>query len=138
MSVIDRARELRKQIEAGASTMNDEKAIQFSELFPTWSGNSFSYTLGDRVRFEGVLYKALQTHTSQELWTPVAAPSLWAEVLAGQDNTEVGEWQQPDSTNPYNRGDRVLFNGKVYESLIDGNVWSPAAYPQSWQEVTTT
>lgn len=136
MSVIDRARELRKQIEAGASTMRDEKAVQFAELFPAWAGNGFSYTIGDRVRYEGVPYKALQTHDSQELWNPKAAPSLWSEVLAGQSGTDIGEWQQPDSTNPYNRGDRVRFNGKVYESLIDGNVWSPAAYPQSWQEVT--
>lgn len=136
MSIIDRARELRKQIEAGASVMEDEKALQFTELFPAWDGNSFSYAIGTRVRFDGTLYKAIQAHTSQAAWTPAAAPSLWAEVLPGQDNTEISDWQQPDSTNPYNRGDRVRFDGKIYESLIDGNVWSPATYPQSWQEVT--
>lgn len=136
MSVIDRARELRKQIEAQASGMEDEKALQFTELFPAWSGDGFSYVAGDRVRFDGVLYKALSAHTSQALWTPAAAPSLWAEVLPGQDGTDIGEWQQPSATNPYNKGDRVIYNGKIYESLIDGNVWSPDAYPQGWQEVS--
>lgn len=135
MSIIDRARELRKQIEAGASAMGDEKALQFTELFPLWNGDSFSYVAGDRVRYDGTLYKALLAHTSQALWTPAAAPSLWAKVLPGQDNTEVGEWEQPSATNPYNRGDRVRYDGKIYESLIDGNVWSPADYPASWKLV---
>ena len=33
------------------------------------------------------------------------------------------------------KGDKVRFEGKVYQSLIDNNVWSPAAYPQGWEEV---
>lgn len=134
-SIIDRARELRKQIEAIAPAMEDEKALQFTELFPAWDGGSSSYAVGDRVRYGGTLYKVLQAHTSQAAWSPAAAPSLWAEILPGQDNTEIGDWQQPTATNPYKRGDRVRFNGIIYESLIDGNVWSPEAYPQSWQEV---
>lgn len=32
-------------------------------------------------------------------------------------------------------GDKVKFNGKIYESVIDNNVWSPEAYPQGWKEV---
>ena len=31
------------------------------------------------------------------------------------------------------KGDRVLFNGSVYESLIDGNAYSPTAYPAGWK-----
>ena len=31
-------------------------------------------------------------------------------------------------------GDKVTFNGKHYISLIDANVYSPAAYPAGWQE----
>lgn len=135
MGLIDRARELRKQIEANAASMDDEQASQFVELFPEWSGDSSSYATGDRVRYGGTLYKVLQDHTSQATWNPNDAPSLFAEVLPGQDGTEIGDWVQPDSTNPYSKGDRVRFEGKIYESLIDGNVWSPAAYPGGWQEV---
>jgi hypothetical protein len=58
-----------------------------------------------------------------------------AEVLPGQGGTDIGEWTQPDSTNPYMKGDRVIFEGKIYESTIDGNVWSPADYPAGWQEI---
>ena len=28
-----------------------------------------------------------------------------------------------------------MLEGKVYQSLIDNNVWSPSAYTQGWQEV---
>lgn len=135
MSLIDRARELRKQIEVNAASMDDEQASQFTELFPEWNGDGFSYAAGDRVRYGGTLHKVLQDHTSQTTWNPDDAPSLFAEVLPGQDDTEIGDWVQPDSTNPYSKGDRVRFEGKTYESLIDGNVWSPTAYPAGWKEV---
>ena len=46
------------------------------------------------------------------------------------------EWVQPTGAHDaYNTGDRVTYNGKVYESTMDGNVWSPSAYPQGWEAV---
>ena len=45
------------------------------------------------------------------------------------------EYVQTDSTNSYKKGDKVLYQGKTYESLIDTNVWSPSAYPAGWKEV---
>jgi len=62
------------------------------------------------------------------------APSLWTKVLIPDENV-IPEWEQPDSTNPYMKGDKVMFDGKVYESTIDNNIWSPAAYPAGWAEV---
>ncbi len=38
----------------------------------------------------------------------------------------------PRRKDAYNTGDQVIFNGSIYESLIDANVWSPAVYPQGW------
>ena len=32
--------------------------------------------------------------------------------------------------------DAIRFAGKNYESLRDGNVWTPAAYPAGWKELT--
>lgn len=136
MDIVERARELRKQIEANASSMDEATAIDFVELFPAWSGDGFSYAVNDRVRYNGTLYKVLQAHTSQTTWTPDTAASLFARVLPGQDGTEIGDWVQPSTKNPYNKGDKVRFEGKIYESLIDGNVWSPSVYPAGWQEVT--
>ena len=134
----DKAPILRTTIETLAETMNDEDVVdtpaQF--LFPSFDGNGHFYNGGERIIYNGTLYKVLQAHTSQVDWTPETAPSLFAKVLAGQEGTDIGEWTQPDSTNPYMTGDKVIYNGKVYESVIDNNVWSPDTYPAGWKEVT--
>lgn len=112
-------------------TIEDETALRMVEYYP--APDAASYAAGDRIQYNGKLYKCLQTHTAQADWNPVDAPSLWAEVLAGQDGTAIGEWVQPDSTNPYMRGDKVSYNGKTYESEVDNNVWAPGAY--GWMEI---
>lgn len=134
-NIIERARVLRGTIEEMAQNLEDEKALENAELFPAWNPDGCEYKTGDRVRADGTLYKVLQAHTSQPTWNPGAAAALFAEVLPGQGGTEIGEWVQPDSTNPYMEGDRVIFNGSTYESLIDNNVWSPADYPAGWEKV---
>ena len=120
-----------------AETLSDAQALQVPMLFDEFDGNGVAYEVGKRIMFEGVLYKVIQAHTSQAEWTPVAAPSLFAKVINETVDGSIPEFEQPDSTNPYMKGDRVLFNGKVYESLIDNNVYSPEAYPAGWKEVTS-
>ena len=127
-----KAKQLRQLIEQLAVTLADETALTGVELFPAWAVGR-AYAAGDRIQYNGKLYKCLQAHTAQADWNPVDAPSLWAEVLAGQDGTAIGEWVQPDSTNPYMRGDRVTYNGKTYESEVDNNVWAPGVY--GWVEI---
>ena len=112
-------------------TVDDHTALRMVEYYP--APDAASYAAGDRIQYNGKLYKCLQAHTAQADWNPVDAPSLWAEVLAGQDGTEIAEWDQPDSTNPYMRGDRVSYNGKLYESEVDNNVWAPGVY--GWVEI---
>jgi hypothetical protein len=57
---------------------------------------------------------------------------LFVKVLI-PDEGIIPEWEQPDSTNPYMAGDKVTYNGKTYESIIDNNVWSPVEY--GWKEI---
>ena len=133
MTLVELAQKLRPYIEKAAISLNDKDALEAPNLFPNWK-NSSTYAIDDRVRYEGTLYKCLQAHTSQASWTPTAAPSLWAKVLIPDENV-IPEWEQPDSTNPYMIGDKVTFNGKVYESVINNNIWSPSAYPNGWREI---
>ena len=118
--------------------LSDEQALQVPLMFPKWQADK-EYAVGDRVLYLGVLYKVLQAHTSQVGWEPDIAPSLFAKNLIIKDDSgeqvDIPEWVQPDSTNPYMIGDKVKFEGKIYQSLIDNNVWSPTAYPQGWEEV---
>lgn len=128
---LQEATELRQEINSITSTMTDEEAIERPILFSSWMPSK-NYTTRERVRYGGRIFKVLQAHTSQDDWTPSRAPSLFAEVLTSEDG-EPQEWVQPSSTNPYLTGDKVIYNGLVYQSLIDNNVWSPADYPEGWQ-----
>ena len=127
-----KAQALRAAIVAASASLDDATALTAPELYPRWDAAA-TYAAGDRVYHYGTLYKCLQPHTAQAAWTPTDAPSLWAQVLAVDDT--ISEWTQPDSTNGYMIGDRVSFEGSVYESVIDNNVWSPSAYPQGWRAV---
>ena len=86
------------------------------------------------AEYDGTIYKVLQAHTSQDTWIPPDAPSLFAKVLIPNENV-IPEWEQPDSTNPYAKGDKVTHNGKTWISTADGNVWEPGVY--GWEEVHT-
>lgn len=111
---------------------SDAAALNAVVIYPAWR-EGVSYTTGQRVRHDGTLYKVLQDHTSQADWTPDAAPSLFAKVLI-PDPESIPAWEQPDSTNPYAKGDKVTHNCKVWISDVDGNVWEPGVY--GWSEVT--
>lgn len=132
-NIIEKAIQLRKVIESLADNLTDAEAVDNAELFPKWQAGE-SYAVGTKVQYNGTLYKCLQAHASQDDWIPVDAASLWAKVLIPNPDV-IPEWEQHDSTNAYMKGDKVTYNGKTYESLIDNNVWSPVDYPAGWQEI---
>ena len=113
------------------NTIDDTTALTIPDLYPQWQENK-SYQLNDRVLYNDILYKCLQSHTSQPTWNPVNASSLWARVLI-PDPEVIPDWIQPDSTNSYMTGDKVKYNGHTYISIIDNNVWAPDIY--GWELV---
>lgn len=125
-----------EQLTIALSVLTDEQAETIINAFPAWRCGA-AYQVGDRVRYEGILYKVIQAHTSQADWTPDVTPALFVRLTPEQeddDPTTIPEWVQPTgSADAYNIGDRVIFDGQVYESLIDANVWSPTDYPAGWQ-----
>ena len=130
MTYIERARALRLYIEKAAISLTDEDALQAVELFPQWVVEH-AYVVGERLQYNDVLYRVVQAHTSQADWTPDITPALF--VVVSLD--EWPEFVQPTGVHDaYNKGDKVTFNSKHYISLIDANVYSPAAYPAGWQE----
>lgn len=134
MTLLELAHKLRPYIEKAAISLSDEDALEAVNLFPTWNPNyDQKYEKDIRVLYNGILYKCLQTHIPQADWNPVDAPSLWAKVLIPDPNV-IPEWEQPGSTNPYMKGDKVSYEGKTWESTVDNNVWAPGVY--GWTEVT--
>ena len=127
---LEAARVIRAAMDAAAAALTDEQALKAAAIYPAWSAAG-DYDAGERVRFGGALYKCLQGHTAQADWTPTAAPSLWAKVLTS-DTGEPLPWEQPGSTNPYMKGDKVTHGGKTWVSTLDNNVWEPGVY--GWEE----
>ena len=118
----------RRKIESAAELQSDEQALQSIDLFPVWKAG-LSVTAGQRYQYEGVLYRVLQSHTTQADWTPDITPALFAVVSID----EWPEWIQPQgSEDAYNTGDKVSHNGSHWVSLVDSNVWVPGIY--GWEE----
>ena len=47
---------------------------------------------------------------------------------------EYPEYVQPTGAHDaYKIGDKITYNGKKYECIYDGCVWTPDAYPQGWR-----
>ena len=113
---------------------DDAVALTIQEFYDIWEVG-VTYEVGRYLQHKGVLYKVLQPHTSQETWTPDVASSVYAKVLIDPTGETIPEWEQPDSTNAYMTGDKVRFEGVVYESTMDNNIWSPAAYPAAWKVI---
>lgn len=128
-----------------AQALDDADAVKVIALYDEWSGEGVKYYGPNdpeshpqtRLRFQGYLVKCISTHTSQPDWAPNAAPSLWALILPGQDGSgvEVGVWQQPESTNGYEKGDRVIYDGHLWESTKDDNVWRPGDVGAPWTDL---
>lgn len=111
---------------------DDVVALSIQEFYDIWTIGVL-YPVGRYITHKDILYKVLTEHTSQTEWTPDVSPSLFAKVLIDPTGETIPEWVQPDSTNSYMTGDKVTYEGKVYESTIDNNIWSPADYPAGWK-----
>ena len=125
-------REIANAITELKNIITDEQAITVSILFPEWNGDSKEYKIGDRVVYEGILYRVLTEHISQDHWNPKNTPSLFTKILIPDDNI-IPNWEQPDSTNPYMDGDKVKHKNKIWCSTIDNNVWEPGVF--GWDEI---
>ena len=136
MTPQDKARALRPYIVKASVNLPDEDALEAVELFAVWKAGT-EYTVDQRIRHGGKLYRCVQAHTSQTGWEPDKTPALWTEVAKPG---EIPVWKQPTGAqDAYNKGDKVWYpekDTKVYESLIDANVYSPEAYPAGWKEIS--
>ena len=108
--------------------LSDADALSAPMLFDRWAVDT-DYTSGERIYYDGTLYRCVQSHTSQESWTPDLTPALWTVVSLD----EWPEWKQPIGTqDAYMKGDKVSHNDKYWVSTADNNVWEPGVF--GWDE----
>lgn len=140
MNRLQAAEQLRRALQMFCATLTDEQAVEVATVFPAWEIDK-TYAVGEIISHgenstgDPQLYKIVQDHTSAAEWIPGSAPSLYDPI--GLDAGGYPIWSQPSgSHDAYNAGDIVNYNGTLYRSLIDGNTWSPDAYPAGWEVYT--
>ena len=109
---LDEALRIKPLIQKGVQSLSDADALEVKSLYPEWDAAA-DYTTGNKVLYNGKLYRCLQAHVSQADWTPDVAASLWTVI----DEIHKGTAEDPI---PYS-GNMALENGKYYEQ--DGAVY---------------
>lgn len=135
--------EIRKAVQFWLATLDPETQtemiLEVPSAFPKYQvGKAYKikevFSYGENAVGDAQLYQVLQDHTSSEEWKPDSTPSLYKAIGVTEEGHP--EWVQPlGASDAYNTGDIVSYNGTLYESTIDGNVWSPEAYPAGWKAV---
>lgn len=138
--MIDRlqaAEQFRRALQLFAASLTDEQALEVATIYDSWKINH-SYIVGEFLIYgtnetgDPQLYKIVQAHTSQEDWTPNSTPSLYEPIGLNEQGYPV--WSRPSGAHDaYNTGDIVDYNGQLYKSLINGNVYSPDEYLAGWE-----
>ena len=116
------------------SNVDDDTAANLAMLYDEWQPD-MDVTAGQRLQHGGKLYKVVQSHHTQEDWTPDKVPALFVEVAKPG---EIPVWKQPTGAHDaYGKGDKVHYptaTDPIYESDIDANVYAPGVY--GWHQVT--
>ena len=137
MSYTEKAIEIADKIVLATSYLDDDQAESVTILFPNWevgvryqAEDKDKGIPADRRQYNGLLYRCVQSHTSQADWTPDITPALWVRT----STEEWPEWIQPTGAHDaYNTGDKVSHNEKHWISTMDANVYEPGVY--GWDEV---
>ena len=137
MNKLQMMEQFRKAVQMFAASLDAEQAMEIATIYDPWKPDK-AYTAGEYLT-HGVnaagdpqLYKVVQAHTSQSAWLPADTPSLYEPIGLTAEGYPV--WSRPSGAHDaYNSGDIVDYNGTLYKSLIDGNVYSPEEYPAGWE-----
>lgn len=139
MNKLQIAEQFRRALQLFAASLTEEQALEVATVYDAWKTDT-AYTAGQFITYgeNGVgdpqLYKVVQAHTSQADWLPDKTPALYTAIGLNEEGYPV--WSQPTGAHDaYNKDDIVVYNGTLYKSLIDGNVYAPDVYPAGWEVV---
>lgn len=140
MNKLQMCEQLRKALQMLAQSFTDEQALEVATVYPTYKvgviyKQNEMFTYGENEVGDPQLYRVVQDHISQEDWTPDTTRSLYTPIGLTDEGYPI--WSRPTGAHDaYNTGDIVEYEGSLYKSLIDGNVYSPVEYPAGWEAYT--
>lgn len=126
----EEAQALRAEAAVAPEALTDKAALFAPSLFPTLKGNGALIKVGTRINHNGTLYRA-----SSDLWdvtenNPFNAPTLWEAVTYTDGVRDIPE--VITAASAFYKGELGWWNGAIYESLIDNNVYNPTQYAAGW------
>lgn len=132
MTLIELARKLRPIIEQAAQSLDDKTASAAPEIFGGMRYDGALIKSGTRINWFGVLKQA-----AVDLWdtaenNPDNAPTLWQDIAYREGIRIIP--QVITAGEAFAKGERGWWNDKLYESLIDANVYTPEQYPAGWRQ----
>ncbi len=134
MSYIEQARKLRPIIEKAMAETDDLTASAAVELSPVMKYNGGLIKAGTRINHGGMLKRAAADLWDTEANNPDNAPALWEDV-AYRDGIRIIP-ETISASAAFALEERGWWQGKLYESKINANVYTPEQYPAGWEEVT--
>lgn len=132
---------MRKNIQALFASADSTSIVNAEPFVDEWKAGTMNepieYKIGDVRKENGQVYECKQAHThhGEEGWNPSTFKAGWI-VKHTKDKTNPKPYIQPQgSHDAYMKDECVSWNGKVYVSKVDNNVYSPTDYAQNWEVV---
>lgn len=131
----EEAQKFIEAVKAIRETADEKTASVAVDIYPALKGNGELIKAGTRIHFGDTLFKAAVDLWDREENNPENAPTLWEEIQYHEGIRIIPE--VITVTTAFAKGEIGYWkaDGKTYKSLIDANVYTPAAYPQGWEEI---
>jgi hypothetical protein len=102
-------------------------------IYPTMKYNNELITAGTYISWGKDIKIALSDVWDLEIFNPNNAPELWETVRFKDGYRYIPEVFFPTTQFPL--GARGWWKDELYESLIEGNVYTPENHPLGWKKV---
>ena len=133
MTILEQAYALRAALDKLAEHATDAIASMAVIAYPKLDGNNTLIKSGTRINWNGVLKRATVDIWDTELNNPDNAPTLWEDI-----NYREGYRIIPEVITvglAFSEGEIGWWNGALYKSKANANVYNRDAYPDNWEVV---
>jgi hypothetical protein len=128
--ILENARAQREAILAAVPALDDKVASTAVDLFPKLKEDGTLVPVGTRINWNGTLKRA-----AADLWdrpenNPDNAPTLWEDIAYREGYRIIPE--TITATLAFAKGERGWWGDDLYESELNGNVYTPELHPDGW------
>ena len=110
----------------------DAQASLTVSVYPTLKQDGSLIKSGTRINHNGMIIRAAVDLYDTETNSPENAPTLW-EALNYKDGYRIIPEVITVGT-AFSKGELGWWNGELYESLVDSNVYTPDQYAPNWSK----